>query len=383
MTEARTVGKFAGADFELPLFDLSRQWPRMRDEVLALVDDLAGRGAFSLGGELDRFEAEFARYIGTAESVGTSSGTSAIELALRALGIGPGDEVITVASTFIATIEAIAATGATPLFVDIDPRTRCVDPACVRAAITAKTAAVVVVHLYGYPAPADEIATNCRQNGLALIEDCAQAHGATLGGRGVGTFGAAGAFSFYPTKNLGAFGDGGAVGTSDPALAAAVRSLRHHGCAPHDANRHVRADGGTERLDNLQAAVLSVKLRSLDADNASRQAAARQYRELLGGLPLKLPPEEPDDGAAVHHLFVVEIDERDRVRAQLARFGVRAGVHYPTPAHLQPAFRVLGHRPGELPASERLAARGLSLPIFPGIEPHELEHVAHALAAAL
>ncbi len=367
----------------LPLFDLGRQWPAMREEVLALVDDLAGRGAFSLGAELKRFEAQFAEYCGTSEAIGVANGTVAIELALKALGAGPGDEVVTVAHTFFATAEAVAATGATPVFVDIDARTRTLDPAALAAAFTPRTRAVVVVHLYGRPADMGAIMGICDRAGIPVVEDCAQAHGATLDGRRVGSFGAAGAFSFYPTKNLGAFGDGGAVTTSDPALAARVRSLRHHGSAPEDANVHLRADGGTERLDNLQAAILSLKLRRLDADNAARRAAAARYHELLADLPLTLPPVDAPGAESVHHLFVVEVRDRDAVRAALNADGVAAGIHYPTPAHRQPAFSALGYADGSLPVSEHLAARCLSLPIFPGITEDDQRRVAGALTRAL
>ncbi len=367
----------------IALFDLGRQWPAMRDEILQLFDEIAARGAFSLGEELKAFESAFAAYCGTTDAIGLANGTVAIELALRALGVGPGDEVVTVSHTFFATVEAVVATGARPVFADVDPITRTMDPASLAAAVTDRTKAVVVVHLYGRPAAMEEIMAVCDPLGIPVVEDCAQAHGATLGGRRVGAFGAAGCFSFYPTKNLGAFGDGGAVTTSDRDVAAALRSLRHHGSAPADANVHLRADGGTERLDNLQAAILSRKLLRLDEDNEARRAAAARYRELLADLPLTLPPADAEGSAAVHHLFVVEVDRRDAIRASMAEQGVKAGVHYPTPAHLQPALAHLGLGKGSLPASEALAARCLSLPCFPGITPEEQQRVADALAEAL
>lgn len=367
---------------DLALFDLGRQWPAIREEALATFDRLAAAGAFSLGPELAAFEREFAGFCGATEAVGVANGTVAIELALRGLGVGPGDEVITVSHTFFATVEAVIATGACPVLVDVDPRSRTMDPAALRGAIGPRTRAVVVVHLYGRPADMDAIVPVCEQAGVSLVEDCAQAHGARLSDQRVGSIGAAGAFSFYPTKNLGAFGDGGAVTTSSPAIAEAVRSLRHHGSAKGDANVHERADGGTERLDNLQAALLQLKLRRLDGDNADRRAAAARYRALLAGLPVTLPPEDEPGRESVYHLFVVEVDDRDGVRAMLADRGVRAGLHYPTPAHLQPALAALGLRQGALPASETLAARCLSLPLFPGITAEEQERVATALAAA-
>ncbi len=366
------------ADDPLPLFDLRRQWPTLREEAMATFERIAAAGAFSLGEELEAFEAEWAAYCGTRHAVGVSSGTAAIELALRALGVGAGDEVITVAHTFVATVEAVAATGARPVLVDIDPATRCIDPAAAYAAIGPRTAGVVAVHLYGRPAPMDALSGL----GVPVIEDAAQAHGATLDGRRVGGLGAAGCFSFYPTKNLGAMGDGGAVVTDDDDLAAAVRSLRHHGAALEDANRHVRC-GGTERLDNLQAAILRLKLRRLDSDNEHRRAIAERYREALGDLPLGLPPDDGPEDGAVHHLFVVDVDERDRVRAALHDDGVLAGVHYPTPVHLQPGWRWLGLGPGDLPATERFAARALSLPCFPGMHEEEQDQVVEALRRIL
>jgi dTDP-4-amino-4,6-dideoxygalactose transaminase len=283
-----------------------------------------------------------------------------------------------VPSTFIATVEAIAATGAKPVLVDVDPATRCMDPERVAAAITPETAAVVPVHLYGRPAPVEAI--RAAAGDVPLLEDAAQAHGASLDGRRTGALGSAAGFSFYPTKNLGALGDGGAVVTDDADVAATVRSLRHHGAAEGDANDHIRA-GATSRLDNLQAALLSVKLPHLDDWNRQRREAAALYREALAGLPVELPPEDPAGGDQVFHLFAVELDDRDRVRAELREGGVGVAVHYPRPAHLNPAWSELGS-PGDFPAAERLAGRTLSLPMFPGIEEREIEQVGQALAAA-
>jgi dTDP-4-amino-4,6-dideoxygalactose transaminase len=366
----------------LGLFDLARRWPGLRDDTLAAVERVASAGAFSLGEELERFESEFAAYCGATHCVGVANGTVAIELALRALGAGPGREVVTVAHTFVATVEAIAATGATPVLVDVDPATRCMDPGALAGVVGERTAAVVPVHLYGRPAPLAEIRAACAAWAVPLVEDAAQAHGATLGGRRVGSFGAAGCFSFYPTKNLGAMGDGGAVVTDRDDVAATVRSLRHHGSAAGDANHHVLR-GGTERLDNLQAAFLRLRLPRLDHDNAERRRAADGYRQRLAHLPVGLPPEDDDGAVSVAHLVVVELDERDRVRAALREEGITTGVHYPVPVHLQPAWRALGYREGDLPATERLAGRVLSLPAFPGIRPAEIDRVCDALARAL
>ncbi len=354
----------------------------MREDAIDAFERVAGQGSFSLGEELEAFESEYAAFCGSAHCVGVANGTAAIELALRAVGVAPGTEVITVSHTFVATAEAIRAVGATPVLVDVDPRTRCMDPSLVELAVSERTAAVIPVHLYGRPVPLDDISAICRSAQVPFVEDAAQAHGAGFDGRKVGTFGAAGCFSFYPTKNLGAMGDGGAVVTDDEQVAAIVRSLRHHGSAPRDANRHERV-GRTERLDNLQAAILRIKLRALEAHNDHRRRAASLYRDSLEGLPIDLPSEDQRGARAVHHLFVIELDERDRVREALRRRGILAGIHYPTPIHLQPAFRDLGYVRGDLPATERLAERVLSLPIFPGIEQHEILRVAEALKECL
>jgi dTDP-4-amino-4,6-dideoxygalactose transaminase len=362
----------------VPFVDLGRAHAPLRGELSATFERICETGAFTLGAELDAFEAEFAAWCGASHCVGLSDGTEALRLALLALGAGPGREVVTVPSTFIATLEAIAATGARPVLADIDPATRCMDPARLADAVTDATAAVVPVHLYGRPAPMGEIRDACGD--VPVLEDAAQAHGANLDGRRPGTLGAAAGFSFYPTKNLGALGDGGAVVTDDADVAAVVRSLRHHGSAAGDANDHVRI-GATSRLDNLQAALLSVKLPHLDGWNRQRREAAALYRQALAELPVELPPEDPPGGEQVFHLFAVELDDRDRVRAALREAGIGAAVHYPRPAHLNPAWSDLGQR-GDFPAAERFADRTLSLPMFPGIEEREIDQVAQALASA-
>ena len=361
----------------VPLVDLGRQYAAIADPARSVFDRIAGSGAFVLGDELKAFEAEFAAYCGTEHCVGVGNGTDSLKLSLQAMGVGAGDEVVAPAMTFIATVEAIAAAGATPVLVDVDPETRNLDPERVEAACGPRTKAIVPVHLYGRPAPMAELAAL----GPPLLEDAAQAHGATLDGKRTGSLGVAGSFSFYPTKNLGAMGDGGAVTTDDPDLAAVVRSLRHHGADPGDANRHVRA-GWTARLDNLQAALLRLKLAHLDNWNEDRRAAADHFREQLADLPLTLPPPDPEGGTQVFHLFVVELDDRDAVLARLREDGVGAAIHYPSPVHLQPAWESLGAA-GDFPNAERLAARGLSLPVFPGITEAEVDRVAGALRAAV
>jgi dTDP-4-amino-4,6-dideoxygalactose transaminase len=364
---------------DVPFIDLGRAHAPLQADLAATFDRIAQSGAFTLAAELEEFEAAYARYCGAAHCVGLSDGTEALRLALVALGAGPGREVITVPSTFIATLEAIAGTGAKPVLVDIDPVTRCMDPERLSEALAPETAAVVPVHLYGQPAAMDEIRSLCGD--VPLLEDAAQAHGATLGERRTGTLGTAAAFSFYPTKNLGALGDAGAVVTDSADVASVVRSLRHHGCTDEDANDHARV-GATSRLDNLQAALLSVKLPHLDGWNDQRRQAAALYREALAGLRLELPPDDPPGGQAVFHLYAVELDDRDRVREALRASGIGTGVHYPRPAHLNPAWNALGAR-GDFPAAERLAERTLSLPMFPGIRADEVDRVVEALRNAL
>ncbi len=364
----------------VPLVDLSR----LDEDILAAAEStfsrLARSGAFTFGEELEAFESEFAGYCGSRDCVGVSDGTNALRIALEALGVGANDEVITVPNTFIATVEAIASTGARPVLVDVDPETRCMDPGRLAEAIGPRTAAVIPVHLYGRPAPMVEILEVCGD--IPIVEDAAQAHGARIGESRAGSLGVAGCFSFYPTKNLGAMGDAGAVVCEDAALAAKMRSLRHHGADLGSANRHLRL-GSTARLDNVQAAILRLKLGRLDSWNDERRAAAERYRRLLRGLPVILPRPDPQDGRQVFHLFVIEVDERDGVLAELRERGIGTAVHYPTPVHLQPGWRWLGYEPGDFPASEALAHRALSLPIFPGITPEEIERVADVITSAV
>lgn len=364
----------------VPLVDLGRAFEPLHDQAVEVFERLARSGAFVLGEELRAFEADFAAFCGVEHCVGVSDGTEALQLALLALGVGPGDEVVTVPHTFIGTVEAIAATGAVVRLVDVDPATKCMDPDRLASAISPSCAAIVPVHLYGRLSDdIAEIVQVAARSGLCVLEDAAQAHGSRLGGRRAGAWGTAGAFSFYPTKNLGALGDGGAVTCADADTAETIRSLRHHGSAPNDANRHVR-HGATSRLDNLQAALLGLKLPRLDAWNEQRRAAAGRYRELLADLPLELPVEPAEVEAHVYHLFVVEVDERDAVVAELRRRGVGAAVHYPTPVHLQPAWSDLGYGPGDFPVAEEAAGRVLSLPLFPGMGEDEIERVAEVLA---
>jgi dTDP-4-amino-4,6-dideoxygalactose transaminase len=342
------------------------------DQALARV--LAG-GRYILGDETGAFEAEFAAYLGVAHAVGVGSGTEALHLALRAVGVGPGDEVITVAHTAVATVAAIELCGAIPVLVDIEPDYYTLDPAGLAAALSPRTRAIVPVHLYGLPAALDDILAFARRYSLRVIEDCAQAHGARYQGRRVGAWGDLACFSFYPTKNLGALGDGGLVATDDPALAERVRLLREYGWA----ERYVsHLAGWNSRLDELQAAVLRVKLRTLDAGNAARAALAALYDAGLAGSSLILPAPRPH-ADHVYHLYVVRFSHRDRLQAHLRAHGVGSLVHYPVPVHQQPAYQ--GRLPGgaALPITEQAAREVLSLPIYPELSPADVETVIAAV----
>ena len=364
----------------MPLVDLRRAHAPIRTQLEDEFRRVLDAGAFTLGDDLSRFEEEFAAYCGTRHCAGVSNGTDALKLALVSLGAAPGREVVTAAQTFFATAEAIIATGADPVFVDIDPRTRCLTAQGVADALSERTAVVIPVHLYGHPSPMDGIRAVCDPAGVPVLEDASQAHGASIDGRRVGSLGTAAAFSFYPTKNLGALGDAGAVVSDDADIIARVKSLRHHGSVPDNPNRHVRV-GGTFRLDNLQAALLRVKLPFVDEWNEQRRAAAGHYRRLLEDM-VDLPPLAADGIRPTHHLFVVEVPRRDDVLAHLRRRGIGTGVHYPTPVPLQEAF---GGRfvASDYPEAVRLSERALSLPMFPGITEDEIARVAEILHESL
>jgi len=373
-------GSSAGDELaEIPLVDLRWQHAVVSDEVRAGFDRVIAGTDFILGEEVSRFEAAFARFCGVATCVGVANGTDALELALRAVGIGPGDEVILPTNTYVATAEAVVRVGAVPVLVDCGPADHLIDPAAVAAAITERTAAIMPVHLYGDLAPMDEVCALAARNGLAVIEDAAQAQGACRDGRRAGSFGDAGGTSFYPGKNLGAYGDAGAVLTGSPETAATVRILRNHGQAGTHDHQMI---GCNSRLDSLQAVVLSAKLAHLDEWNADRRRAADRYGELLADVEdVALPTPAP--GEPVWHLYVVEVAHRNEVLARLRRVGVQAGIHYPTPIHLMPAWEVLGYRPGAFPVAERKAGRILSLPLFPGISPDQQARVVAELATAV
>ncbi len=359
---------------KVPFVDLAAQHRSIKDETDAALARVVAGSAFIGGTEVGAFEDELARFCG--EGLVTAScanGTDAIYLALRALGIGPGDEVITVSHTFIATAEAIGLTGARPVFVDVLEDTLLMDPDAAAAAVTPRTRALLPVHLYGQICDMERLGALAKRHGLALVEDAAQAHGATFRGRRAGTFGDAAAFSFYPGKNLGAWGDGGAVVSRDATLVEKIRVLSNHGRI----EKYVHAEAGVNsRLDGIQAAVLRIKLRRLDAWNARRREHAASYARALQGvrLPVVAPGAEH-----VWHLYVVRSEERDRLKARLGEKEIETGIHYPLPLHLQPAYAHLGIREGSLPVTERAAREILSLPMFPELDEEAIARVAAAV----
>lgn len=366
------------ASVNIPLVDLKAAYRRLQPEIDAAVARALASGWYILGEEVRAFEAEFAAYVGVAHAVGVASGTDALLLALRACGVGPGDEVITVAHTAVATVAAVELAGAAPRLVDIDPVNYTLDPTLLNAAVTPRTRAIVPVHLYGRPADMSSILAFARAHGLLVIEDCAQAHGARFGGQMVSSLGDAAAFSFYPTKNLGAAGDGGAVVTNRPEVAERLRLLRQYGWR----ERYVSdVPGYNSRLDELQAALLRVRLRHLEAENEVRRRLAARYDAALAGLPVRCPASPADDDRHVYHLYVIHAKRRDALRDYLTARGIGVGIHYPVPVHLQPAYTHLGYGPGRLPATEAAAAAILSLPMYPDLSEASVDVVAAAIRA--
>jgi dTDP-4-amino-4,6-dideoxygalactose transaminase len=365
------------AELRIAFNELRSQYASIREEIDAAIARVLERGWFILGPEVEAFEAEFAAYCGARYGIGVGSGTEALHLALWACGVGPGDEVITVAHTAVPTINAISLTGARPVFVDVDPATYTMDPAAAAAAVTPRTRALLPVHLYGHPADMAPLRELAERHGLWLIEDAAQAHGARYRGARVGTLGHLAAFSFYPTKNLGAYGDGGMVVTNDATLAGRVRRLRNYGQSDR---YHHEVLGLNSRLDELQAAVLRVKLRHLDAWTAARRERAARYTAALGRA---IPPAEAPWAQHVYHLYVVRVPQRAAVQEALARAGIGTLIHYPVPAHLQRAYAFLGVARGSLPVTERLAEEVLSLPLYPELPLAQVDEVAATLEATL
>jgi dTDP-4-amino-4,6-dideoxygalactose transaminase len=365
----------------IPMIDLASQHSVVAAEVAEGWQQVLGGTAFVGGPQVGQFEREYARFAGVSHCVGLANGTDALEIALRALGVGPGDECILPANTFVATAEAVWRAGAAPVLADcVDDDTYLIDPDSVAAAITDRTRAIIPVHLYGQAAPVELLAPLAQRAGAWILEDAAQAHGSRRHGRSAGALGDVAATSFYPGKNLGAYGDAGAALTSSEDLAERMRMIASHGAA-RKYEHQVR--GLNSRLDSIQAVVLSAKLRHLAAWNAARQAAAARYDMLLAGLEELARPQVLSGNEHVWHLYVVRVPDRDRVLDQLHEAGIGAGIHYPRPVHLTEAFSDLGHRPGSFPVTERAADQLLSLPMFPEITPAQQERVTSALHKAL
>jgi dTDP-4-amino-4,6-dideoxygalactose transaminase len=362
----------------IPFLDLRAGTAELRGEIDEALRRVAASGWYIGGPECERFEQDFAAYTGAAHAVGVANGLDALHLALRAMDVGPGDEVIVPSNGYIATVLAVSMAGATPVFVEPDPATHNLDPAKVEAALTTRTKVILPIHLYGQPADLDPLLDLAQRHGLWLLEDAAQAHGAAYKGRKVGAHGHAVAWSFYPSKNLGALGDAGAVTTNDPALADRIRTLGNYGSHRRYVNE---VQGVNSRLDPLQAAVLSAKLRHLDEWNARRRRIAQRYLQELGGCDLLLP-EVPDWADPCWHLFVVRSPNRDALQQRLANAGVQTLIHYPIPPHRQAAYADLGLPAGSFPITERLAGEVLSLPIGPHLTEEQVDTVIAAVKAA-
>jgi dTDP-4-amino-4,6-dideoxygalactose transaminase len=360
---------------KVPFVDLKSLHSEIEGDLREVFNRVLNNSTFVLGPEVQKFEQEFAAYVGTEHCVAVNTGTAALHLALAALGIGQGDEVITVPHTFIATAEAITAVGARPVFIDIDPVSYTMDPTLVEAAITNKTRAIIPVDLYGQVADMDSILEIATHHNIPVIEDACQAHGAEYKGRKAGAFGAAGCFSFYPGKNLGACGEGGAVTTNDADLAQRIRLWRDHGSSKR--YEHI-FPGLNMRMEGIQGGILSVKLKHLDRWNDQRREAAAAYDKALADTGIEIPVEM-DYGRHVYHLYVIQSDNRDVLRQQLADADIESGLHYPTPLHLQEAYRFLGHKLGDFPVTERVKSRILSLPMYPGIHSEAVERVVSEL----
>lgn len=359
----------------IPYLDLKAQIKPLRAEIDAAIARTIDNCSFCLGPDTAQFEKEFAKFCGAEYAIGFNSGTSALHVALMLLNVGPGDEVITTPYTFVATSWAISYVGATPVYVDVEDGTMNLDPKLVEKAITPKTKAIMPVHLYGQPFDLDPIREICRKHNLPLVEDSAQAHGAKYKGKTIGTFGEVSCFSFYPGKNLGAAGEGGALVTNNPEFAKRAKSLREHGSTVRYYHNEV---GFNYRMEGIQGAVLGVKLPHLRKWTAERQRVAKRYAELLKDLPLQLPTEA-SYAESVWHLYVVRHPRRDELKAHLEANGVGCALHYPLPLHLQKCYASLGHKVGDFPVSEKAASQCLSLPIYPELTETQIQRVAEVV----
>lgn len=361
---------------KIKLVDLDPQYQAIGEEIWSAMKDVVENSAFVLGRHVKAFEDDFAGFCNARFAVGVASGTDALVLAMKALGIGPGDEVITVPNTAFPTAEAITLSGASVVFADINPETFNIDPAVAEKKITRKTRAIIPVHLYGQPAQMDELKELCRDRNLRLIEDAAQAHGAEYKGQRVGAIGDAACFSFYPSKNLGGYGDGGAVVTNDERITEKVRMLRNHG--RHEKYLH-EIEGYNSRLDALQAAILSVKLKYLNGWSEKRRQHARYYDKLLSSVEKVTTPKVLDGVKSVYHVYAIRVKDRDLLRKKLKEENIDTGVHYPVPLHLQPALAYLGLGKGSFPMAEEAASTVLSLPLYPEMTNEQIETVVDAV----
>ena len=355
----------------IPYADPKAQYLSLKDSIDGAIADVLKGGSYVLGTEVTNFERQFSDYNGTSHAVGVGSGTEALHIALRAFGIGPGDEVITVAHTAVATAAAISLSGARPIFLDVEPEFLTINPDLIEGAITTKTKAIIPVHIYGQPCEMDSIMEIARRKGVPVIEDCAQAHGATYKGKRVGSIGDVGCFSFYPTKNLGAIGDAGALVTNDDCLAEKIRHLREYGWAN---DRTAKGEGWNSRLDELQAAILRVKLTQLDIGNEHRRKHAQEYQDDLAALPVELPVERKST-KHVFHIYSVRAEKREALRSHLYDRGIQTNVHYPIPIHRQTYYRsIVGEL--SLPVTEHAAETALSLPMYPELTVDQIRFVA-------
>ena len=379
-SETRAIPSMSKTATKVPFLDLKAHHAPLREKFDQVIQEVIESSAFAGGPFVEKFEAEYAAFCNSRYAIGVGNGTDAIWLALLALGIGSGDEVITVPNSFMATAEAITFSKARPVFVDVDPKHFTMDPAALPKALTAKTKAIIPVHLFGQPADMDPILEFARAHGLFVIEDAAQAHGAEYKGRKAGTMGDAGCFSFYPGKNLGAFGEAGAVITDNKDLHQRIKILRDHGQAK---KYHHTLVGWNCRMDGIQAGVLSVKLRHLEAGNLLRRGHATQYNEAFAGIDEVATPHEASYARHVYHVYPIRVRERDEVRQRLEDQGVGCAIHYPVPIHLQEAYRDLGYGVGSFPIAEALSSEFLSLPMFPELKREQIEYVAQAVQASM
>jgi len=361
----------------IPFVDLKAQYDSIKDEIDEVIQNVLNTTSFIMGEELKKFEEEFASFCDVKHAIGVANGSDALILALRACGVGEGDEVITVTHTFIATTEAITHVGGKIVFVDIDPKTYTIDVTKIEEKISERTKAIIPVHLYGQPADMDSIMELAKKYNLKVIEDAAQAHGAEYKGKKVGSIGDAGCFSFYPGKNLGAYGDAGMVVTNNEEISKKIKLLRNHGRITKKYEHEI--EGYSSRLDNLQAAILRVKLKYLNKWNDGRRVNAKKYNELLNNIGGITTPYEADYAKHVYHLYVVRTENRDKLREELKSTGVATGIHYPIPLHLQSAYNYLGYKRGDFPVTEECSQKILSLPMFAELSDNQIDEIVELI----